>query len=111
MIKKVFFFLFLAVAVFGFSTCNDKNDDNDGCSAAWASELTDEVNALMSAAQTYGLNPTPANCNAYKQAAQKYVDAMKPYGDCAALTGQNRTDWQNAYNEAQTEVDNIDCSR
>jgi hypothetical protein len=110
MIKKVLFSLFLAVAVFGSWTCSDDNDDNGGCSTAWASELTDEANALISAAQTYGLNPTVANCNAYKQAAQKYLDALKPYGDCAALTGQERTDWQNAYNEAQTDVDNIDCS-
>ena len=75
------------IAVFGFWTC-DKDDDSDACSAAWASELNNEANALINAAQVYGMDPTVANCNAYKQAAQAYVNALEPYGDCPALTGR-----------------------
>ena len=110
MIKKIFFSLFLTIAVFGFWTC-DKDDDNkdNGCSAAWASELSNEANAMISAAQTYATNPTPANCNAYKAAAQAYLDALEPYGNCATLTGQDRVAWQNALDQAQQSVDSLQC--
>ena len=110
MSKKIFFSLFLMVAVFGFWTCNKDDDKTDTCSGAWASELSNEANAMISAAQTYGANPTPANCNAYKQAAQAYLDALEPYGNCAALTGQDRADWQAAFDAAQESVDELDCS-
>ncbi len=63
----------------------------------------------MNAAQAYGTNPTPANCIAYKQAAQAYLNALRPYGNCATLTGQDRVAWQNALNDAQESVDNIEC--
>ena len=110
MIKKIFFSLFLTIAVFGFWTCDkDNNNNGDPCSAAWASELSNEANAMINAAQVYATNPTPANCNAYKQAAQAYLDALEPYGNCATLTGQDRVDWQNAVDSAQQSVDNMQC--
>jgi hypothetical protein len=108
MSKKIFFFLFLTVAVFGFWTCD--KDNNDTCSAAWGAELTNEINAMSNAAQVYASNPTTANCNAYKQAVQNYLDALEPYGNCATLTGQDRVAWQNALDDAQESVDNLDCS-
>ena len=107
--KKIFFLLFLAVAVSGFWTCS-KDSKDDSCSGAWASELTDEANAMISAAQDYAANPTPASCNAYKQAAQAYLDALEPYGNCATLTGQDRVDWQTAIDGAQDSVDALDCT-
>lgn len=109
MIKKIFFSLFLAIAVFGFWTCDKSNDNNDLCSGAWASELTNEANAMINAAQTYATNPTPANCNAYKQAAQDYLDALEPYGNCSTLTGQDKVDWQNAVDGAQQSVNSLTC--
>lgn len=111
--RKIFFFLFLTVAVLGSWTCNKDNDDNnnpDPCTGAWASDLADEANAMISAAQVYASTPTPANCNAYKDAAQDYLDALEPYGNCTTLTGQDRVDWQNAVDNAQQSIDNMDCS-
>ena len=109
MSKKIFFFLFLAVATAGLWSCK-KDSKTDTCSGAWASELTNEVNAMSTAAQAYGTNPTPATCNAYKQAAQAYLNALTPYGNCATLTGQNRADWQAALDAAQQSIDDLDCS-
>ncbi len=100
-------FLFLIVAV--VSSCSKDEEKNAPCSAAWANELTDEINAFSAAAQTYAGNPTQENCIAYRQAAQAYLDALEPYGDCTLLTGQDRTSWQNALEEAQESVDNMEC--
>jgi hypothetical protein len=108
MSKKIFFTLFLAFSVLGFWTC--KKDNKTTCSTAWASELSTQVNAMTDAATVYASNPTPANCNAYKQAVQTYLDALAPYGNCATLTGQDRTSWQAALDAAQQSVNAIDCS-
>jgi hypothetical protein len=107
--KKIFFTLFLAISVLGLWTCK-KDSKTDTCSGAWASELSSQINAMSDALTAYASNPTPATCNAYKQATQNYLDALAPYGNCATLTGQNRADWQAALDAAQASVDALDCS-
>lgn len=111
MSRKIVFMLFLSMTVLGLWTCDKDNNNGTPCSTAWASELANELEAMMNAAQAYGLNPTVANCNAYKEAAQDYVDALEPYGNCATLTGQDRVAWQNAVDNAQQELDNLTCSK
>jgi hypothetical protein len=103
--------LFLVVfSMIGVLSCN-KNDDNnnDPCSTNWATELQAEVEDVTQAAQAYALNPTQENCLAYKAAAQAYLDALESYGDCAAMTGQLRVEWEQALEQAQETVDNIGC--
>jgi len=82
--------------------------DGDGglapCSAAWATDLQSEVTAFVTAQAAFGADPSDANCNAYKSALQNYINALKPYGNCATLTGQTRTDWQEAVAEAEADV-------
>jgi hypothetical protein len=109
MSRKIFFSLFLMIAVFGFWTCDNKENNANPCSVAWATELSNEISAVSTAAQNYAISPTPANCNAYKQAMQAYLDALEPYGNCPGLTGQDRTDWQNALDSAQEDINNLQC--
>jgi len=108
MSKQIFLISFLAIVIFGSMGCNQNTPA--GCSTAWASELNDEIQALSNAAQAYTMDPTQENCLAYKAAAQAYVDALAPYGNCAALTAQEKADWQAAVDQAQQSVDDIDCS-
>ena len=108
MSKQIFLISFLAIMIFGSWGCK-KSTTPAGCSTAWATELSDEITAMSNAAQTYANNPTQQNCLAYKAAAQAYVNALSPYGNCASLTGQDRTSWQAAVNDAQQSVDNMDC--
>ena len=109
--SKIFFILFLAVVSVGSWNCkkDSDNDNGDPCSINWASDLIDEINAMNVAAQTYIADPTYENCIAYKNAAQAYLDALEPYGNCAALTGQDRVAWQNAIDEAQESLNNLNC--
>lgn len=108
--KGILLALVFTVSICGLWSCGG-DDEPTGCSTAWASELANEVSAMTAAAQAYTLDPSVANCNAYKNACQAYVDALEPYGNCATLTGQNRTDWQNALNDAQDNINQIDCSK
>lgn len=106
MSKNIFFISFLAIIFVGSWSCNK---DDDTCSTAWADELSVQITAMTNAAQTYALDPTYENCLAYKAAAQAYVDALAPYGNCATLTGQSRVAWQQALDDAQQSVNDIDC--
>jgi hypothetical protein len=107
MIKQIFLISFLSVLVLGSWGC--KKTSEAACSTAWASELSDEITAVSNTAQAYALDPTTENCLAYKAALQAYIDALKPYGNCAALTGQDRDAWQAAIDDAQQNVDNMTC--
>ena len=96
------------IICFGFATCGE-NEDTTACSLAWGTELQSEINAITAAAQAYGANQSVANCAAWKNAAQAYLTALEPYGDCATLTTQQRSSWQSARNSAQQSVDAITC--
>jgi len=99
--------VFISVAI--FCACGGDNDNNQSCSVAFSTELQAEINALNAAAQAYGMDPTPAKCLAYKNAAQAYVDALVPYGNCKDLVGQARTDWEASLNAARASVAAIQC--
>ena len=91
------------------TSCKKDGDGAAGCSAAWATELQTEFSAISAAGATYALDPSAANCNAYKAAFQDYINALKPYGNCETLTGQSRADWQKSINEAEANVATL-CS-
>ena len=107
--KRFLFALFLMLGILSFLSCGKDDATNDPCSTAWATELNDEAQAMSNALQTYLNDPTTANCEAYKSAAQAYLNALRPYGNCAALVGQQRVDWQNAVDAAQEGINNIEC--
>jgi len=84
-----------------------KKDNPVACSGAWATELTNELEAITTAYTNYAMDQSAANCTALKAAYQDYIDALRPYGDCETLTGQDRTDWQNSLNEAEASIDTL----
>ena len=84
----------------GFFSCKDEEDEAT-CSTAWGVELQDELNAVNTAGLTWANDPSEANCNAYKSKYQAYINALRPYGNCSALTGQSRTDFETALEDAE----------
>ncbi len=103
---KKFTLLFVLVLLIGIGSCK-KKDDLGYCNSNWATALTNEMNAMVTAALTYGTNPTTANCTAYKTAISKYIDALEPWGDCplyASVT--NKAQFDAAIAEARAELNN-----
>ena len=87
-------------------SCN-KDSEIAPCSVAWATDLQSEITAISTAVALYSADQSAENCTALKVAYQSYVDALKPFGNCATLTGQDRTDWQTAVNEAEASISTI----
>lgn len=103
-----FAILLLSVGFIGITSCG--GDDAvvaTTCSIAWGNELQSEITALVNAATAYSDDDSEVNCNAYKAAQQAYIDALRPYGNCSALTGQNRTIFDETLDDLETSVDNI----
>ena len=93
-----------AVILFtGFISCKDEEDEPT-CSTAWGTELQAELNAVINAGQVYANDPSDANCLTYKARYEDYIDALRPYGNCSALTGQSRTDFNTALEAAEDDV-------
>lgn len=98
----------LVVVILSFMVLFSCKKDNLGaCSGAWATELSNELTAITTAYTNYAMDQSAANCDALKAAYQDYIDALKPYGKCETLTGQDRTDWQNSLNEAEASIDTL----
>lgn len=97
-------YLIAAVLAFaGLVSCKD-DEDEPTCSTAWGTELEAELNAVINAGTVWANDPSQANCLNYKAKYQDYIDALKPYGNCSALTGQSRTDFNNAVQEAEADI-------
>lgn len=101
------FILPLLVVLFCSPMLVSCKKDPVACSVAWATELQDELAAVTDAITTYYQDPTDANCQALKAAYQDYIDALRPYGNCENLTGQDRADWEEALEEAEESIDTI----
>lgn len=100
------FFIFCFTVL--FSSCSKDNDAGVlNCSTAWAADLNNEFTAISNAAANYAMDQSAANCTTLKAAYQKYIDALKPYGNCATLTGQNRADWKKAVEDAEADIASI----
>jgi hypothetical protein len=110
--QKFYLNIFLALVFVGFLSCNNGSDDiDDGpCGTAWSVQAQNEVSAWSAAAQKYALDPSAANCNAYKSAGLAYIKALEPYGNCTVLSGVERTQWEQALESARTSIKSLNCN-
>ena len=104
--KYIFKTLICAAVVTSFFLSSCGNNDPVGCN--WATELQAESDALGVAATAYGNNPTPANCQAFKDAYQDYLNDADNYVDCAYTAGQG-VELQNSIDQAQASLDALQC--
>jgi hypothetical protein len=89
-----------------FIACKKDDDDPVGCN--YAQEVQDELATANAATTTYVNDPTPANCQAYKNAWQAYLDELEDHVECAALSGQ-QAEIQASIDAAQASLDAFQC--
>ncbi len=96
------------------AACNNDDDGGGGigCGAAfnWALEVEGELTELSNAAVAYGTDPTPANCERYKDAYRDYIDALRDVDNCiAGLAAADRKAYNDALDEAEEELEDFQC--
>lgn len=91
------------------TSCSKDGDGAVPCSTAYGSDLAGEITAISDALVVYYADESEANCSALKAAYQSYIDALKPYGDCATLAGTQRVEWQKILSDAEADLASI-CS-
>lgn len=101
---------FLAIAL-SFTACGGDDDGNIGpafCNEqTYGDAVANATTSLSDAAVTYANDPTTANCEAYRTAAQNYLDEVRRFEDCATIG--TRDDFRESLREAQESVDMIMC--
>ncbi|MBK9983120.1 MAG: hypothetical protein IPP15_11985 [Saprospiraceae bacterium] len=79
----------------------------DPVTCNWATEVQSELNALSTAAATYGNDPTTANCNAYKAAVQNYLNALEDHKGC--VPSEQSAGLQQAIDDERASLDALQC--
>ncbi len=80
----------LSLLFISLSSCS-KDDKSSGPTGSggpcanyvnWSSSVQAELTAMNNAAIAYGTNPTQANCDAFKAAANAYIDSLENIRSC-----------------------------
>jgi hypothetical protein len=81
----------------GFSSCGPAGPKCRTLGFSFA--LQNEILTLSAAQSAFQQDPSPQNCNAYREAYSNYIEALKGYGGC--VPAEDRADWQQSLDEAE----------
>lgn len=104
----------IAALILGLSSC--KKDDDSGTTTPagpcanytnWATGFQAELTAMTNAAQAYATDPTTANCEAYKAAANDYIDALEGVRTCVAAS--QLTAYNTSIQQARDAINALSC--
>lgn len=73
----------------------------------WSMEIQDEAMQLSNAAAAYGQNPTPENCQNYKDAAEAYIKALQDLKNC--VPAAQKSAYQQSLDEAIQNLNDLNC--
>ena len=108
---KNLFLLCLVTISLSFCACDGSDDDVIGpafCNdQTFGEAVADAVSSLSDAATLYANDPSTANCEAYRVAAQNYLDEIRRFEGCTLIS--ERDDFRESLREAQASVDMISC--
>ncbi|NKI31178.1 hypothetical protein [Croceivirga thetidis] len=92
-----------------WSGCSEDDSVLDNCGERfWAQEVSTEAEALSAAATQFGIEPSVANCNAFRASAQTYLDALESARPC--VDSSEKAEFDQAVDEAQDSIDELDCN-
>ena len=101
--------LFTLLALFtfvAFMSCG--GDDLADCTSNdFAQMVNAEIAALNAAGNAWANDPSQANCDAFKDAARDYLDAVEDLDGCA---GVSQAEYDAAVASARDAVDQIPCN-
>jgi len=93
------------VLCIGFLSCSP---GGPACgSFGFAFNVQNEILDLSAASTAYSQDPSPQNCQAYKNAYANYIDALKKYDKC--VEASERDEWRQSLEEAERDVMDLQC--
>ncbi|WP_207434021.1 hypothetical protein [Sabulibacter ruber] len=99
---KRIYLLALLAATFSTLSLSSCSSDDDGNPVEDPCGIKNETEAYIAAMQAYSQTPTPAKCQAFKEAAMDYLEAAD---DCSALNEEA----EESLEEARQAVEDLDC--
>ncbi len=102
--KQLLKILALSLLIIGFSSCGkDKVDCNN-----FEQIIANEFGQIFAAALAFGLDPTPSNCNNYKNVLNDYLDVIEDYKDCAP-TAAERDELEFEIEQTREDIEDLGC--
>ena len=101
---KTLQYLLFAAALILTASCGDDNDPADCTSASFNQEVNAAINDVNAAGQAYANDPSTDNCNAFKDAANDYLDVVEDLDGCAGISA---ADYDQALDAARAAVNSI----
>ena len=102
---KIYFYVLLTS--FAVSSCGGDDVDCSG-GVTFSQEFASELQNISTTAAAYSADPSAENCNAYKDAWNKYGDAIRPFGECA-ITAEDQADFDEALDQIIESVNQLNC--
>lgn len=100
--------LSIVVLCISFMACGSNSPSTALCTATFNEEFQDELEDVTNAASAYGQNPTPENCQAFKNAYLDYIDALEGWENCATING-SLAEYNQALDDARDSANDIEC--
>lgn len=109
-LKSLLSLLFFLLIVASCGGDDDTGTSSGDCTSQLYinTQLQTDVDAFNAAGAAYGNNPSPANCAAFKAAAQGYFNAVIDLEDCYSSLNLE-ADYQANIQNAQAAIDDIMC--
>ena len=108
---KILRTLLILLSVVAFTTSCGKKESTAagavGCNYQWYERISDELAAYTQAASAYASDPTPAKCEAYRQALLDYLDAAEDVEACVPTASFSQ--YQQAIDQARAEANALQC--
>ncbi len=80
-----------------------------GClNGNWLKGAETNLTNWSTAANVYSEDPTPANCQNYKNAGKSYLEVLESFADC--VPGAEKNEYNEAINELKQELQDNDCN-
>ena len=111
--KNLFFLLMLTVSTLTIASCGNDDDDGGGNNpdlclfTTFNDRVLESLEDVQATAAAFANDPTTANCEAYRLAAQDYLDTIREFDTCADII--SRQEYQESLAEAEMELANLQC--
>lgn len=91
------------------TSCSEEEGNLNCLETSGYADILEAFDIALAAGQTWGSDPTSANCEAWKAATNAYLDAIEQF-DVDGCEGISQQEYNDMLEEARTSVQAVNCS-